>query len=162
MKPIFSRFLISIFMLVSLTQAHAQPSKYSNIDEPTWRMEPATAYTSGVALRLKESILIWHNTPNEKPKVAEEVHLLVDAPFAQVQLAVQKALATIGQFESRADSSRLAYQIDGWDEVLLSRRPDLRDALVKRFSQPALQLALTQGVLTAAEVDQRMALALAD
>jgi len=38
----------------------------------------------------------------------------------------------------------------------------LRDALVKRFSQPALQLALTQGILTAEEVDQRMALALAD
>lgn len=162
MKPIFPRLVISIFMLVSMTQGHAAPSTSASREVPVWHMEPATARTSGVALRLKESILVWNNPANPIPGAATEVQLLVDAPFAEVQLAVQKALATLGRFESRTDSSQLAYQADGWDEVLLSRRPDLRDALFKRFGRPALQLALKEGLLTAAEVDRRMALARAD
>ena len=162
MKPIFTRISITFFMLIGMTQGYAAPVKEVSLSEPAWHMEPATAQTSGVALRLKESILIWNDPPDQTPAAATEVQMLVDAPFAEVMLAVQKALAGLGQFESSTKSTRLAYQFDGWDEVLLSRRPDLREALVGHFMQPSMQLALKEGLLTAAEVDQRMALALAD
>ncbi|TCV92686.1 hypothetical protein EC912_10624 [Luteibacter rhizovicinus] len=134
------------------------------MDEPAWHMEPAAKVpgASGVAARLKDRIIVWDNPGGTTPRAATEVHLLIDAPFAEVQPAVKKALAGLGQFDSSTENSLLAYQIDGWGEVLLSRRPDLRNALAKHFVQPRLELALKEGLLTAAEVDQRMALARAD
>ena len=124
---------------------------------PAWALGQATEanQASDLAVSRKEQVLLW--TGQGKARAAKTAYLVVDAPFASVQPAVQQALGTLGQFESNRSDDLLAIQFDGWDEVLLSRRPDLREALAARFVSPWLELARQQGLITAAELDLRVA-----
>lgn len=121
---------------------------------------PEVPGASAVAVHMKERIVVWNRPKGAEPAMA--AYLLIEAPFAEVQPAVHKALAGFGRFESSSELTMLAYQRGIWDQVLLSRRPDLRDALAERLVRPQLDLAYREGALTAAEVERRMARALAE
>ncbi len=133
----------------------------SNVQR-SWRLQLAGSVqdASILASGRKERILVWADSG--APKAAVEAHLLINAPLAKIQPAVQAALNALGKFESSPDSSALAYLPEHWSEVLLSRRPDLRDALARRFTEPKLKLAQDAGVLSPEEVAQRLAKARAD
>ncbi|MFT4267257.1 MAG: hypothetical protein QM586_08560, partial [Xenophilus sp.] len=126
-----------------------------------WRLEPAASHReqARVAADHGEQVLVWQGPGGAK--VAGVAFLLAEAPFAQVQPAVARALQPQGRLEIDAGQSPLAYQRDGWDEVLLSRRPDLRAALVERHALPHLRQAVAQGAITPDEMQQRLALAYA-
>ncbi|MFT4247469.1 MAG: hypothetical protein QM581_05430 [Pseudomonas sp.] len=124
-----------------------------------WRLEPAASHReqAPVAADHGEQVLVWQGPGGAQ--VASVAYLLAEAPFAQVQPAVARALQPQGRLEIDAGRSPLAYQRDGWDKVLLSRRPDLRAALVERDALPYLRQAVAQGAITADEMRQRLALA---
>lgn len=112
---------------------------------------------SALAASRKDPVLVW--TDGGQVISAKEAYLLVDEPFASVQPSVHRALTLLGRIRSSRSDSPLAYQPEGWDVVLLSRRPDLRHALADRFARAGLERALKQGALTATEFDVRWALA---
>ncbi len=149
--------LFVLLMVVSSSILAAPPQTIT-----AWSLGQATEsnMASALAVSQKDSVLLW--TGPGTSRAAATAYLVVDAPFASVQPAVQQALAGLGQFESSHTDRPLAYQLNGWDEVLLSRRPDLREALAARFVHPQLELARQQGAITAAELDLRMAQARAD
>jgi hypothetical protein len=162
MKQILSGLMAGFIAFAGTVRANDMETS-----APAWHIQSAAdaanrdaSGADALAVNLKEQIIVWDGPGS--PEAASEIHLLVDAPYADVQPAVQKALANLGQFDSDVQTIKIAYQPNGWDKVLLSRRPDLRDALATHLAQPALELSLREGTLTPAEVDQRMALARAD
>jgi hypothetical protein len=165
MKPILKGIMAGFIALAG--SLHAQ-KVVQHDNEPGWRAQAAAdvpraadnSNAAGLAISLKDQIIVW--TDPSGPKIASEVNLVVDAPYAKVQPAVQQALTSFGQFEAHEENIPIAYEPEGWDEVLLSRRADLRDALATKFVQPSLDQALREGTLTAAEVSQRMVTARAD
>jgi hypothetical protein len=125
--------------------------------EPGWRLEPAGMVpdASLLAIERRERILVWTDPPPGRP--AASAVLLVEAPFAAVQPAIVRALSALGRVESSTSEGPLAYQLDGWDQVLLSRHPELRAALTRRFVEPELREAARAGLLTGSELDRRLA-----
>lgn len=129
---------------------------------PAWSIAPASEanQASALAVNRKDQVLLWSGPG--AAQAAPLVYMVVDVPFDAAQPAVHKALGALGRFESGRSDGPLAYQYDGWAEVILSRRPDLRDALAAHSVRPRLELALQQGAITAAEFDLRLAQARAD
>lgn len=124
---------------------------------PAWSIGLASQahQASELAVERQEHVLLWHESG--PARAATSACLLVHASFAVVQPAVHKALGALGHFNTSQSEGPLAYQLEGWDEVILSRRPDLREALVARTVRPRLELAQQQGAITAAELDLRLA-----
>lgn len=122
-----------------------------------WRIASAADFPDGarVAAARKERVLVRDD--GKHPWVADEVLLLIDGPYDSVQPAVQRALKPFGTFTVEAENSFLPYLPEGWDRVLLSRRADLRDALVNGFVLPRLQRAVKEGATTPEEMTQRLA-----
>lgn len=149
-------------LLVSLMAVSGPLQAASPQTMPAWSLGQATEANDASALAVshKDRVLLW--TGQGTARAAAEAYLVVDAPFASVQPAVQEALGALGRFESSRSDGPLAYQFEGWDEVLLSRRPDLREALADRFARPRLELAQREGAITAAELDLRLAQARAN
>nr|WP_199045892.1 hypothetical protein [Dyella sp. ASV24] len=152
-----ARMLAGLFAVVSAHEAMAATLPQTTVEGLHWRIAPAADFSDNatVAARRKEQILVWDN--GKDTRVAGEVLLLVDASYDSVQPIVQRALSPFGTFTAEAEKGPLAYLPEGWDQVLLSRRPDLRDALVNRFTLPRLQLAVSQGVITTEEMTRRLA-----
>ncbi|MFL6674206.1 MAG: hypothetical protein ACJ8LG_13065 [Massilia sp.] len=119
-----------------------------------WKAEMASKIggASGFAARKGEKIIVWEQ--GEEASQAEIIHLLVDAPFLAVQLAVQNALAKSGGFKSTADTRQWVSQSEGWENVLVSHRQDLRDKLAARNVLPQLAEAFKRGALTGPEYHQ--------
>jgi len=149
-------------LLVSLMAVSGPLQAASPQTMPAWSLGQATEANEASALAVshKDWVLLW--TGQGAARAAEKAYLVVDASFASVQPAVQEALGALGRFESSRSVGPLAYQFEGWDEVLLSRRPDLREALADRFARPRLELAQREGAITAAEFDLRLAQARAN
>ena len=159
MKQRITRIVTLIAAIAGLTQMDIASAQDETSATPEWSVAPASevADASAIAKHNKERILVWNRPKGLEPAAA--AYLLIDAPFAQVQPAVQKALADFGRFETRSGANPLRVHFEFWDKVLLSRRPDLRDAIAERVVRPQLQLALREGALTQEEVDRRMAAA---
>ncbi|WP_165973483.1 hypothetical protein [Luteibacter rhizovicinus] len=121
-----------------------------------WKTVPAASVSDPdlVAVNLKDRIVVWNDA--RSTEAATEAWLLADVPFDKARKAVDTALKGFGDFDVSTENRSLADLPDAWDEVLLSRRADLRDALAKRSDLPKLTLALKEGVLTAEEVERRM------
>lgn len=133
-------------------------------DSRLWRIESAREgmHTSAPAIDAQERIVVWAGEKKAVP--ANVVHIRVDAPFAQVKPLIRQALARHGSFEWDETPGELKYfapSSEDWPEVLLSWRPDLREALARRFQFPRLELAGQEGALTPSEVARRKTGALA-
>lgn len=151
------RMAIGLLAAAGMRWGVAATLPENTVDGTHWQIVAATALPDGatVAARRKEQILVWDN--GKAGQVASSVLLLVEAPYRDVQPVVQRALESQGKFTAREENGPLSYLPSGWDEVLLSHRSDLRHALAERFALPRLQLAVTQGALTPAEMEQRLA-----
>lgn len=152
-----ARVAAGLFAAASAGHGMAATAPGTTIDGAAWRIESATAFRghATVAAQRKEQILVWDG--GKGAQVASQVLLLVEAPYDQVQPAVQQALAPLGALSMHSENSPLAYLPSGWSEVLMSRRADLREALVAHAILPRLQLAVVQGAITPAEMEQRLA-----
>ena len=111
------------------------------------------------AARQGERVLAWQKGRSLEP--AQQVFLRVDAPFAQVQPLLQAALSGLGGYKASQASQTLAYLSDPWPRVWLSRRPDLRAALVQGEERAALEQAVREGAMSADEARAELAWALA-
>ncbi|WP_295954850.1 hypothetical protein [uncultured Xanthomonas sp.] len=107
------------------------------------------------AVRRHEDLLFW-TLPGGQREPATAAHLLIAAPYAQVQAAVRGVVQAQGGFQEGNETLPLSYLPDDWGRVLLSRRQDLRAALAERFAQPMLQAAVEQGALTEEEARTRL------
>lgn len=152
-----ARAAIGLFAAASAHASVAATVPEKTIDGVIWRIESAASFGNHVtvAAQGKENLLVWTN--GKHAEAADSALLLVEAPYEQVQPAVQRALVPLGRFTINAKNDPLAYLPNGWDEVLLSRRADLRNMLAERFALPPLQRAVAQGVLTPREMEQRLA-----
>lgn len=152
-----ARMLAGLFVLAWAHGAAANTLPPTTVEGLHWRIASAADFPDDakVAAGRKERILVWDD--GKHPWVADEVLLLVDGPYGSVQPAVQRALNPFGTFTAQAENEFLAYLPEGWDRVLLSRRADLRDALVNGFTLPRLQRAVKEGAITPAEMTQRLA-----
>lgn len=157
MNASLARIATGLIAITSLSLGQTAQAQNTAVEGMSWKIESAALFPNdlGPAAKAKEPILVW--STKDGAKVATEVHLLVEAPYDRIQPAVQKALATLGAFTSDTGNYSPAYQSDGWSEVLLSRRPDIRNALATRFEEPRLQLAVKEGALTADEMARRLA-----
>ena len=145
----------------------AEPIPETTVSGTRWRIESATKFPKRavVASGRKEEILVWER--GDSADVASTVQLRVDAPFEQVQPAVQQALKRLGGFKFEADTRSFElhsslynhsdYVPAVWDKVLLSHRADLRDELANR-SLPRLQQMVEQGAILPAEMEHLFAL----
>ncbi|WP_266171256.1 hypothetical protein [Dyella subtropica] len=154
MNAHLARIATGLMVITSLGFGHTAHAQSTAVEGLSWKIESADLFLRdlGPAAKAKEPILVWSTKDSEK--VATDVDLLVEAPYDRIQPAVQKALATLGAFTSNTETS---YLDNDWAQVLLSRRPDLRDALATRFEKPRLQLAVKEGALTSDEMERRLA-----
>lgn len=152
-----AKLFVYLFAAAVTHSGMAETMPETTVEGAHWRIESAAKFDDEavIASQRNEQILVWD--VGGTAHVAGAAVLLVNAPYDQVQRTVQQALKPLGTFEFAADTSPLAYLPDGWDEVLLSRRSDLRNALVDRFTRPQLQQAVEQGALMPAEMEQRLA-----
>lgn len=120
-----------------------------------WRIEPARnlSDTSALAVTFDEHLLAWIKQGTASP--AEGVYLVIDAPFDQIQAAVQAALATSGKFISFKDDVAITNLAQEWGPALLSRHTDLREELAQYFDDPKLEKSYRDGRITAAEMKQQ-------
>lgn len=120
-----------------------------------WRIERARnlSDTSALAVTFDEHLLVWlkHGTPSP----AEGVYLVIDAPFDQIQAAVQATLATSGKFTSFKDDVAITNLDQEWSPVLLSRHAGVREAVAQYFDDPKLEKSYRDGRITAAEMKQQ-------
>lgn len=122
-----------------------------------WRIEAARPgmSLSAALIRKREPLVLW---PDSDVVPASAVHFLSGAPFERVLPVVQRTLRKWSVSDQFPKSTRaLAYFPDDWITVLLSRRPDLREALARFDNDHDLDLAEQLGALTAKETLQRKA-----
>ena len=130
--------------------------------EVSWHSEVAsTALDAGdVATSLKDQILVWNDAPNPRV-VAQEVYLMVDAPYDRMRRAIEDSLTPAGKFKFACEDQKLADLSDDWSNVLLSLHPEIREGLVKALVEPELNQRFKAGELTyreaAAEMDKARA-----
>lgn len=143
-----------VLFLLAASSAVAAP--VASGDSP-WQLAAASSAldAQAPAVRRREDLLFW-SLADGRREPAAVAHLLVEAPYAQVQAAVQATLQAQDGVEERSAASELAYLPDDWDEVLLSRRADLRALLVAQVTAPMLEAAVAQGALTAGEAQLRL------
>ncbi len=149
--------LLALGSAFAAEPAHPSATPAAEPGDSAWQIAAAkTALDAQApAVRRHEDLLFW-TLPGGRREPATAAHLLIAAPYAQVQAAVRGVVQAQGGFQERSDTSPLSYLPDDWDRVLLSRREDLRIALAERFAQPMLQAAVEQGALTAEEARARL------
>lgn len=120
---------------------------------PNWKMVPVDprAVENGLP-----SALRYPQLSREGQRLAE-VHMVVNLPYSQVLPVVQATLKPMGALTGN-DSSNLVARIgQGWGDVLLDRRPELKREYLVRYALPDLQRYVSDGALLESEIPGRMA-----
>ncbi len=150
-------------LLLTATCATASPRPSPVEPEPplsAWQTVPAKSLDDETpAARQGERVLAWQKGRSLEP--AQQVFLRVDAAFEQVQPLLQAALSGLGGYKTSQAPQTLAYLSDPWPRVWLSRRPDLRAALVQGEERARLEQAVRDGAMSPDEARTELAWALA-
>lgn len=156
MNRYFASMLLGLSAVVAQSQEHAAITEGTTVDGRYWRIERAAAFDNGLpATRKQDSILVLEDPERQKPAPAPYVSLLVQERYDKVQPMVRQALDALGKFDFSSGSDDLGRW--GWDQVLLSRRPDLRESLAEISVGARLRLAVERGEITPAERERRFA-----
>lgn len=136
---------LATFGCSALTEAAPLP--------PGWqfRVPTATAVERQLPAALQGEVLIKEGYP------VPEVQIVVDLPFEQTVAQVAATLHRLGPLIERSERQPLAQLDDDWGDVLLTRRPDLRQALIDHAERPRLEQAVRDGALAASEIPERLA-----
>lgn len=90
-------------------------------------------------------------------KPLPQVQMVVELPFVQVLPVVQSALKPLGTFAGQHDSNQVARIDQGWGDVLLDRRPELKREYLRQYELPTLQQYVSDGALLDSEIPGRLA-----
>jgi hypothetical protein len=151
------RIILVIAMISQINSTAHASDPTPSAASPQWAIEAAATApgASGLAENQKQDVLVW--ITGDTRHAAEEVYLLVEKPFDQIQPAIQEALSRLGQFEYNQREEPLSEISPEWIQVLLAHRPEVRAELAQEFEYPKLERAHKTGAITAEEVQQRMA-----
>ena len=126
----------------------------------TWQAIKATdlpgyQYT---ALSGADLIIAW-TEPRDlgiNDRIAREAFLLVDSDLSSVEPLLKKTLSSLGTFEFSTTKIKLGHWSPAWFEVLVSRRPDLCNALFERSIKPILEKIIAESSLSAKQKEERI------
>lgn len=159
MKKRLACFLLGLIGVAIPLACPADPLPGTTVDGMQWRF--VQLHDTGhdddheVAARRDEQVLVW-DKGNNRQAYAGSAYLLISAPFDQVQPRVQGVLQRTSPVKASIDRWQLYNLPAPWEQVLLSRRPDLRTAIAEQAVLPRLQQALQQDAITRSELDRRM------